>query len=55
LAPVRNPGRAETACHDSFEHSVCYHYPQIVEKIKARGDDVRGHGRTNAELLRPMW
>ena len=35
--------------------SVCYHYPQIVEKIKARGDDVLGHGRTNAELLRGMW
>jgi allantoinase len=35
--------------------SVCYHYPDIVEKIKARGDDVVGHGRTNAEVLRPMW
>jgi hypothetical protein len=35
--------------------SVCYHYPQIVEKIRARGDDVLGHGRTNAELLRGMW
>src|SRR6267143_1151393 len=35
--------------------SVCYHYPNIIEKIKARGDDVLGHGRTNAELLRPMW
>jgi peptidoglycan/xylan/chitin deacetylase (PgdA/CDA1 family) len=35
--------------------SVCYHYPEIVEKIKARGDDVLGHGRTNAEVLRPMW
>ena len=23
--------------------SVCYHYPEIVEKIKARGDDVIGH------------
>jgi allantoinase len=34
---------------------VCYHYPEIVEKIKQRGDDVLGHGRTNAELLRPMW
>jgi allantoinase len=34
---------------------VCHHYPEIVEKIKARGDDVLGHGRTNAELLRPMW
>jgi peptidoglycan/xylan/chitin deacetylase (PgdA/CDA1 family) len=35
--------------------SVCYNYPDIVEKIKARGDDVVGHGRTNAELLRGMW
>jgi peptidoglycan/xylan/chitin deacetylase (PgdA/CDA1 family) len=35
--------------------SVCYEYPEIVEKIKSRGDDVLGHGRTNAELLRPMW
>jgi allantoinase len=35
--------------------SVCHHYPDIVDKIKARGDDVLGHGRTNAELLRPMW
>jgi allantoinase len=35
--------------------SVCYQYPEIVEKIKARGDDVLGHGRTNAELLRGMW
>ena len=32
---------------------VCYQYPEIVEKIKQRGDDVLGHGRTNAELLRP--
>ena len=35
--------------------SVCHHDPEIVAKIKARGDDVLGHGRTNAELLRPMW
>lgn len=35
--------------------SVCYHYADIVEKIKERGDDVLGHGRTNAELLRPLW
>ncbi len=35
--------------------SVCNHYPEIVEKIKARGDDVLGHGRTNAEQLKPMW
>jgi allantoinase len=35
--------------------SVCYNYPEIVEKIKARGDDVLGHGRTNAEVLRGMW
>ncbi|HEY4921479.1 MAG TPA: polysaccharide deacetylase family protein [Xanthobacteraceae bacterium] len=34
---------------------VCLHYPEIVDKIKARGDDVLGHGRTNAEVLRGMW
>ena len=34
---------------------VCHHYPEIVEKIKARGDDVLGHGRTNAEVQRGMW
>jgi len=35
--------------------SVCYNYPEIVDKIKARGDDVLGHGRTNAEQQRAMW
>jgi peptidoglycan/xylan/chitin deacetylase (PgdA/CDA1 family) len=34
---------------------VCHYYPEIIEKIKARGDDVLGHGRTNAEVQRPMW
>jgi allantoinase len=34
---------------------VCYHYPDIIEKIKQRGDDVLGHGRTNAEVLKPLW
>ena len=27
---------------------VCEHYPAIIERIKARGDDVVGHGRTDA-------
>ena len=35
--------------------AVCYEYPDLVAKIKARGDDVLGHGRTNAELQRGMW
>jgi allantoinase len=35
--------------------SVCYHYPEIIEKIKARGDDVLGHGRSNAEIHQPLW
>jgi allantoinase len=30
-------------------------YPDLVEKIKARGDDVLGHGRTNSELLSGRW
>ena len=37
------------------EQQVCDEYPDIVEKIRQRGDDVLGHGRTNAEVLRPMW
>ena len=35
--------------------TVCYEYPDIIQKIKERGDDVLGHGRTNAELLKGMW
>jgi len=35
--------------------TVCDHYPQIIERLKKRGDDVLGHGRTNAEMLKPMW
>ena len=31
------------------------HYPQIVARIKQRGDDVLGHGRTNAEAQRGLW
>jgi peptidoglycan/xylan/chitin deacetylase (PgdA/CDA1 family) len=30
-------------------------YPDIVAKIKERGDDVIGHGRTNAELMIGHW
>lgn len=35
--------------------SVCYNYPDLVEKIRARGDDVLGHGRSNAEVFRGLW
>ena len=35
--------------------SVCYEYPDIIEKIKERGDDVLGHGRSNAETLGGLW
>lgn len=34
---------------------VCAHYPEVVERIKARGDDVCAHGRTNAEGLAGVW
>ncbi len=34
---------------------VCEHYPEIIARIKQRGDDVIGHGRTNAESARGMW
>ena len=35
--------------------TVCDHYPDLIEKIRQRGDDVLGHGRTNAELMKPLW
>ena len=34
---------------------VCEHYPDVIERIKARGDDVCAHGRTNAEALSGLW
>ncbi|RDV01984.1 polysaccharide deacetylase family protein [Undibacter mobilis] len=34
---------------------VCEHYPQVVERIKRRGDSICAHGRTNGELLNTMW
>jgi allantoinase len=34
---------------------VCAHFPDIVERIKQRGDDVCNHGRTNAERLGDLW
>ena len=34
---------------------VCEHYPEIVERMKSRGDDICAHGRTNAETLGGLW
>ena len=34
---------------------VCETAPDIVQRIKQRGDDVINHGRTNAELLNVLW
>ena len=34
---------------------VCYYYPDLIEKIKERGDDVICHGRTTAEIHTPFW
>jgi allantoinase len=34
---------------------VCTHYPEIVERIVQRGDDICAHGRTNAEALADLW
>lgn len=30
-------------------------HPQLFERIRARGDDIIGHGRTNAERQRGLW
>ena len=34
---------------------VCYSIRRSSKRSRQRGDDVLGHGRTNAEVLRPMW
>jgi peptidoglycan/xylan/chitin deacetylase (PgdA/CDA1 family) len=34
---------------------VCENFPEIVAKIIERGDDVCGHGRSNAEMLLDVW
>ena len=37
-------------------NSLVYeHHPEILERIRARGDDIIGHGRTNAERQRGLW
>jgi peptidoglycan/xylan/chitin deacetylase (PgdA/CDA1 family) len=33
---------------------VCDKYPQIMQRIKARGDDVLGHGVTNSQISRGL-
>jgi hypothetical protein len=42
------------AAHNT--NSLVYEYaPQIMAAIRKRGDEVVGHGRTNAENLRGLW
>ena len=37
-------------------NSLLYEYhPQITDRIRARGDEVIGHGRTNAERQNDLW
>jgi allantoinase len=42
------------AAHNT--NSLVYrHAPQITDAIRRRGDEIVGHGRTNAENLRGLW
>jgi allantoinase len=34
---------------------VCDHYPQILARIRQRGDEIVAHGRTNSERQRELW
>ncbi len=34
---------------------VCELYPQVIDRLKMRGDDICAHGRTNAENLAGVW
>ena len=37
-------------------NSLLYDYaPQIFERLRKRGDEIVGHGRTNAERQGQMW
>src|SRR5690606_31942518 len=42
------------ACH--LVNTAVFDYaPAIIQKIMARGDEIVGHGRTNAERLGQWW
>jgi allantoinase len=34
---------------------VCENYPEVIERIERRGDDICAHGRTNAETMAGLW
>ncbi len=34
---------------------VCEQYPEVIARIKARGDGICAHGRTNSELGNTLW
>ena len=40
-------------CH-LLNAAVCEHFPQIVDRIRQRGDEVVGHGYTNSERQSEM-
>ncbi len=55
IGPFRTPLAPELMdtlgfplCH-LINSTVSERFPQIVERIRARGDEIVGHGRTNSE------
>jgi hypothetical protein len=34
---------------------VCENYPQVIARMKERGDEIVAHGRTNSERQRELW
>ena len=42
------------ACH-LVNAAVCERYPQILDRIAKRGDEIVGHGRTNSEAQGELW
>ena len=63
------PSRIETTLHRLFDlleelklpaaHNmsslICTHRPDLVERMRARGDEIIGHGRTQSERQGAMW
>jgi allantoinase len=43
-----------TAAHN-LSSLICTHRPELVERMRARGDEIIGHGRTQSERQVTMW
>ena len=55
LARIQDAGRVELPATILLNSLVCENYPDVIERIKRRGDEICAHGRTNSEALAGLW